>query len=95
MENIEMVGSKVSMNLGSLFFAKYKNFNKIFKILLGWFLLIALALWLIGNLTKVDCLLMYLIGAICGLILFYIFQVEINKFLNTVTIYFEKYLNFI
>lgn len=70
------------MNLGTLFFTKYKTFNSLLKFILSWLLIVALVLWLIGNLTKVDCLVTSIFMSVVCFILFYIFNTEIISFMD-------------
>lgn len=44
----------------------YKNANVIIKIIFFGVLLIMGALWLLGSLTKIDRLVMFMVGALIG-----------------------------
>ena len=48
------------------FLSFYKNTNIILKILFFGIILIMGGLWLLGSLTKIDRLVMFVVGAILG-----------------------------
>ncbi|MBO7526509.1 MAG: hypothetical protein J6T74_01275 [Clostridia bacterium] len=48
------------------FFDFYKNTNGIFKLLLLGIAIIMCILWVIGSLTKLDRLVMFMVGTIIG-----------------------------
>ena len=48
------------------FFSFYKNANIIIKIIFFGILVIMGGLWLVGSLTKIDRLVMFVVGAIIG-----------------------------
>lgn len=70
--------------IASKFFEFYKNTNIILKLLLLVFVPIFIVLWIIGSLAHFDRLAMFLIGAIGGFIVVYIFYPEISVFINQV-----------
>lgn len=48
------------------FFDFYKNTNGIFKLLLVGIALMMCVLWIIGSFTKIDRLIMFIVGTIIG-----------------------------
>ena len=48
------------------FFSFYKNANIIVKVLFFGIIVIMGCLWLLGSLTKLDRLIMFVVGAILG-----------------------------
>lgn len=57
----------------SHFFNFYKNSNGIIKIIFFGVVLLMGGLWLLGSLTKIDRLVMFVVGAIIGGVLINIF----------------------
>lgn len=57
----------------SKFFDFYKNTNLIIKILLLGIAIIMSLLWVIGSLTKMDRLIMFMVGTIIGGVLINVF----------------------
>ena len=50
----------------SQFFSFYKNTNIILKVLLLGIVILMGVLWLLGSLTKLDRLVMFIVGTIIG-----------------------------
>lgn len=57
------------MGIGGLILNKYRTFNLLFKILFFGLFIIGGLLWVIGNWTKLDTLIMFVIGILFGLVL--------------------------
>lgn len=64
------------------FFDFYKKSNLIVRMLLFIFVPIMCVLWIIGSLTHLDRLVMFMVGVLAGGILTYIFYPQINQFIN-------------
>lgn len=56
------------MGIGGLILNKYRTFNLLFKILFFGLFIVGGLLWVIGNWTKLDTLIMFVIGILLGLI---------------------------
>lgn len=68
--------------IASKFFEFYKKSSSILKLLLSVLLPLMAILWIIGSLTYIDRLLMFIVGLITGCILVYIFYPDIYPFIN-------------
>lgn len=55
------------------FFSFYKSTNGIFKLLFLGIALIMCVLWVVGSLTKIDRLVMFMVGTVIGGVLINIF----------------------
>ena len=58
------------------FFSFYKNSGGLIKVILLGVALIMCVLWVIGSLTKIDRLVMFMVGSIVGGVLINIFLYE-------------------
>ena len=65
--------------MASKFFGYYKNSNVIFKILFFGLFIIMGALWIIGSFTKMDRLVMFMVGTMVGGVLINIFLYDYVK----------------
>ena len=70
------------MELASKFFGFYKKSGMVVRLLLTLVIPIMCALWIIGSFTKIDRLVMFMVGVIIGCILTYIFYPEVSTFIN-------------
>lgn len=68
--------------IASKFFDFYKKSNLIVRVILFIFVPIMCILWIIGSLTHLDRLVMFIVGVLAGCILVYIFYPEISIFIN-------------
>ena len=55
------------------FFSFYKNSNLVLKVLFLGIALIMASLWVLGSLTKIDRLVMFMVGTVLGGVLINVF----------------------
>lgn len=68
--------------IATKFFDFYKKSNLIVRTLLLVIVPIMCILWIIGSFTHLDRLVMFIVGALAGCILLYIFYPEVNTFIS-------------